>query len=396
MKAISLFSGAGGCSRGFFESGFEIIAAFDNTPSAIETYNKNFGDNLCKKVDLSSCNFEEIRDSLELKRGELDIIIGGPPCQGFTTAGKRSEEDPRNKLISNYVDALDKFLPRWFVMENVEGVLTSSGGKYIIDCLKSIIALGYSVSLEKVYAQEYDIPQRRKRVIVVGNREGKEFTFPKPNVVATGAIFKDGSTNLKMAIGDLEGIENPSIDHSPKWETGIQLERMINLGVGKTMKDLPERLQHDSFKKRANRRVCDGTPSEKRGGAPSGLKRLSYKEPALTITSAATSEFVHPKENRTLTLRECARIQTFPDDFVFCGTDSQKALQIGNAIPPLLAKKIAQQIIKCDKGKKLQVPSGLINFSVTKATAMSPTLKKTYLMLEGMRKKKNEQMRLFI
>jgi DNA (cytosine-5)-methyltransferase 1 len=120
LRAISLFAGAGGCSLGFKEAGMDIIAAYDNCDVAIETYNMNFGDTACINVDLSICDFKEIRNQLGLSRGELDVIIGGPPCQGFTTAGNRSGDDARNKLVQNFAKALDCFFPRWFMMENVE------------------------------------------------------------------------------------------------------------------------------------------------------------------------------------------------------------------------------------------------------------------------------------
>ena len=244
-----------------------------------------------------------------------------------------------------------------------------------------MILLGYTVSLKKVYMQEYAIPQRRKRVIIIGNREGKKFSFPEPVERASGAIYKNSSFTLRDAISDLELCDIPAIDHIRKQETGIQLERISSLKIGQTMKDLPKNLQHDSFKRRALRRVCDGTPSEKRGGAPSGLKRLSYDEPCLTITSAAPSEFVHPTQNRTLTIRECARIQTFPDTFLFYGTDSQKILQIGNAIPPVFAEQMAKQIIMCDKNAPNEKHPSLEEFDVTKATAKSPALQRTCEML---------------
>ena len=160
------------------------------------------------------------------------------------------------------------------------------------------------------------------------------------------------------------------------------------------MKDLPPELQHDSFKRRASRRVCDGTPSEKRGGAPSGLKRLSYDEPCLTITSAAPSEFVHPTQDRTLTIRECARVQTFPDSFAFKGTDAQKILQIGNAIPPKFAERMANQILKCDDLPQNTVPVALVDFDVTKATAKSPALAKTTEMMESLKEQTYVQMTL--
>lgn len=383
IKVISLFAGAGGCSLGFKNAGAEIISAYDNDSAAVETYNKNFGHGKCEKIDLSSCNFLDLREKLGLHKGDLDLIIGGPPCQGFTTAGNRFWDDPRNKLVQNYAQALEIFFPRWFMMENVEGILTTANGTYLIECIKKMISLGYTVSLKKVYMQEYGVPQRRKRVIIVGNREGKHFDFPAPLVVANGMIYRLGSSTLRDAIQDLESHEQLDIDHKFKTETGLQLERICSLKCGQTMKNLPEHLQHPSFKKRASRRVCDGTPSEKRGGSPSGLKRLFYDEPSLTITSASISEFVHPTQNRTLTIRECARIQTFPDSFVFCGTDSQKILQVGNAIPPRFAEIIARQIISTDlSATPNSCFPGLNEYEITKATAMSPALSKTNKMLQ--------------
>lgn len=394
-KAISLFAGAGGCSLGFKRAGIDIVAAYDNADAAVETYNKNFGAGLCHKVDLSTCDFDVIMKTLHLKKGEVDILIGGPPCQGFTTAGARFWDDPRNKLVQNYAQALEIFYPRWFMMENVEGILTTAKGVYVVECIKKMIELGYSVYLKKVYIQEYGVPQRRKRVILVGNREGKKFEYPKPISSATGAIYRNASVTLRNAIEDLEIIENEKIDHCFKKERDIQLERIQALQCGQSMKDLPEHLQHASFKKRASRRVCDGTPSEKRGGAPSGLKRLYYDEPCLTITSASTGEFVHPTQNRTLTIRECARIQTFPDSFVFEGTEAQKILQIGNAIPPLFAELMARQIIECDASEKEEkVRNGLIDYEVTKASAMSPALANTCRLLEALKSQEYVQMKL--
>lgn len=393
-KAISLFAGAGGCSLGFKNAGVDIIAAYENSQPTIDTYNMNLGVNSCHDVDLESCDFLQLRNELRLQRGEIDLIIGGPPCQGFTTAGNRFWDDPRNKLVQNYAQALEVFYPRWFMMENVEGILTTAKGTYIIECVKKMSSLGYTVSLKKMYMQEYAVPQRRKRVIIVGNREGKKFDFPEPVERASGAIYRNSSFTLRDAISDLESCDIPEIDHVRKKETGIRLDRISALKIGQTMKDLPEYLQHDSFKRKASRRVCDGTPSEKRGGAPSGLKRLSYDEPCLTITSAATSEFVHPAKNRTLTIRECARIQTFPDSFLFCGTDAQKILQIGNAIPPVFAELMANQIILCDQNAPNEVIPSLAKFDVTKAAAKSPALQRTCSMLKALQIHDYEQLQM--
>lgn len=393
-KAISLFAGAGGCSLGFKQAGVNIIAAYENNAAAIDTYNRNFGNGVCHNVDLSECDFVTIRSELGLSRGDIDLLIGGPPCQGFTTAGSRFWDDPRNKLVRNYVQALDAFFPRWFMMENVEGILTTAKGMYVVECVKKMIELGYSVYIKKAYMQEYGIPQRRKRVIIIGNRNGKAFSFPAPKERAIGAIYKVTSTTLRHAISDLEDKEIPEIDHIWRLESGTQLQRISSLKTGQSMKDLPEALQNDSFKRRSHRRVCDGMPSEKRGGPPSGIKRLSYDEPCLTITSAATAEFIHPVRNRTLTIRECARVQTFPDDFLFSGTYTQKIQQIGNAIPPAFAKQIALQIIKCDENNDGENDAHLIYLDVTKSTAKSPALERTCEMLAVLMPHEYEQLSL--
>ena len=375
--AISLFAGAGGCSLGFSNYGVNILGAYDIWDEAISTYNYNFEGNKAHQTDLANCDFEEIRNGLGLSKGELDIIIGGPPCQGFTTLGKRGEDDPRNQLLINYTKALEIFYPRWFMMENVEGMLTTANGNFVIEAVDRMVKLGYTLFMKKVYMHEYGIPQRRKRVIIIGNREGKDFQFPKTTGRATGYRYKNGTLTLQDAIGDIESIDLPDINHIRKQEEGIKLQRIEALKEGGTMKDLPKELQHDSYAKRAARRVCDGTPSEKRGGAPSGLKRLVYSEPSLTITGSCTGEFVHPSQNRMLTIRECARIQTFPDDFKFHGTDAQQEQQIGNAIPPLFANIMAEQIFNCDQKQSQNLPKGLLYYDVTKSNAKSPALAST-------------------
>ncbi|MBE0343459.1 DNA cytosine methyltransferase, partial [Paenibacillus sp. 28ISP30-2] len=249
--------------------------------------------------------------------------------------------------------------------------------------IKRFSELGYSLVMEKVYAQEYGVPQRRKRAVIAGNRLGMNLSVSNALFPTEGKIFRNSKITLRNAIMDLEENSNLNIDHTPKIETGISLERIQNLKSGQTMKDLPEHLQHESFKKRANRRVMDGTPTEKRGGPPSGLKRLIYDEPSLTITSAATREFIHPIKDRTLTIRECARIQTFPDKFIFHGNESQKITLIGNAIPPKLAEVFASHIKdNFYNGVKDAIPPGLIDFKLTKAKAMSPALKRTFSFLE--------------
>jgi DNA (cytosine-5)-methyltransferase 1 len=418
--ALSLFAGAGGCSLGFKQAGYNIIYATDFDKSAIETYKTNFPETKADCIDVKSINFELLLQELKLCKGEVDIIIGGPPCQGFSTAGPRFWDDPRNHLLKQYVRAIEVIQPKWFLMENVEGLLTSNNGEYVKQSVNAFINLGYYIRLEKVYSHEYGVPQRRKRVLIVGNRLGIDFSFPSATTYSYGKIYRKSELTINHA---LKGLPKPSPENTPlnyehDFSDGwayqlkskndlvtehfnpkldeIQLQRITNLQQGQTMKDLPEYLQHPSFKKRAARRVMDGTPSEKRGGAPSGLKRLKLDEPSLTITGAAVREFVHPIENRCLTIRECARIQTFPDDFIFCGSNGDKIQQIGNAIPPLLAKVFAAHIKTFGFNKVKAIDKGLLlDFVLTKSEGLSPSLQKTEKLLTALKPRHSHQLSIF-
>ncbi|MCX6320113.1 MAG: DNA cytosine methyltransferase [Bacteroidetes bacterium] len=419
-KAISLFAGAGGCSLGFKQAGYDIIYATDFDKAAIETYKTNFPETKAECKDINDIDFVSLLKELKIKQGEVDVLIGGPPCQGFSTAGPRFWDDPRNHLLKQYVRALEIIQPKWFLMENVEGLLTSNNGEYVSETVKAFIKLGYSVRLEKVYSHEYGVPQRRKRVIIIGNRIGVDFLFPEPTTHSHGRIFRKSEITIEHALTGLPKAseENVSLKYesnfSGKWADSlksknsfvtdhfiqklddIQLERITKLKQGQTMKDLPEHLQHPSFKKRAARRVMDGTPSEKRGGAPSGLKRLRLDEPSLTITGAAVREFIHPMENRCLTIRECARIQTFPDDFIFCGSNGDKIQQIGNAIPPLLAKTFANHIKGMGfKYNHAEREGSLLGYILTKSEGLSPALQKTEGILTKLKAAHLHQLSIF-
>lgn len=417
--AISLFAGAGGCSLGFRQAGYDLRFATDIDGDAVASYRRNFSGTACKVSDIRELSADSILEQIDLDAGELDILLGGPPCQGFSSAGMKSGDDPRNSLLGHYVRLLEGIRPKWFVMENVEGLLTNAGGRPVHDTVAAFLAAGYSINLEKVYAQGHGVPQRRKRVLIVGNRLGHDFVFPPPVTSFSGSIFRKGEITFESAVGDLpsatqdldrplayvqrpqnelqarlRGAARTVTDHCASPLSEIQLERVRGLRPGQTMKDLPEYLQHDSFQRRAFRRVMDGTPVEKRGGAPSGLKRLFADEPSLTITSAATREFVHPREDRLLTLRECARLQTFPDEFVFAGSAASRIQQIGNAIPPLLARTIAEHIAR-NHGFQTGYHRGArptLRFCLTRSEGMSPALARTEALLAKLESSAEEQM----
>jgi DNA (cytosine-5)-methyltransferase 1 len=409
FSAVSLFACAGGCSLGFKKAGYDILYAIELEAAAVQTYQANFSETICHKADIRDFDFKKLLKQTHTQPGELDILIGGPPCQGFSAAGPRFWDDPRNALLKNYINALKILRPKWFLMENVEGLLTTKRGQYLYEVAKAFIELGYWIRIDKIYAHEYGIGQRRKRVFMIGNCLGYEFSLPKPLMPVHGAIFRHSNITLRHAIA---GLPNATQDKDARltyheeaadsyeaqlrnqkgWVSdhyypnlnSLQLKRIQALKPKQSMKDLPEELQHSSFARRANRRVKDGTPTDKRGGAPSGLKRLCFDEPCLTITSGATSELIHPVQDRPLTLRECARIQTFPDGFEFYGNATQKIQQIANAIPPLLAQLLAEHI-KTHYGFEAFIarkPGKLIGFTLTKATAMSPALNQTQALLD--------------
>jgi DNA (cytosine-5)-methyltransferase 1 len=420
-KAISLFAGAGGCSLGFQQAGYEVRFATDIDRDAVDSYRHNFPGTPCEAADVRDLGSETLLAKAGCSPGELDILLGGPPCQGFSSAGMKSGDDPRNSLVRHYVRLLEGIRPKWFVMENVEGLLTNEGGLHVRDAVDAFLSAGYSVNLEKVYAQGYGVPQRRKRVLIVGNRLGLDFAFPGAVTLFSGKIFRKGEITFSTATSDLppatseagkalphigpprnelqaylRGEAKTVTDHFSPQLSGTQLERVRGLEPGQTMKDLPEHLQHESFRRRAFRRVMDGTPVERRGGAPSGLKRFFADEPSLTITSAATREFVHPSEDRLLTLRECARLQTFPDWFVFAGNAASRIQQIGNAIPPILARAVAEHIATAHGFEVRYSGSNhpTFRFRLTRSDGMSPALAKTESVLNDLVESKEEQLTL--
>lgn len=373
---VDLFCGAGGLSLGFQQSGFRCVCAIDSDEIAVKTYLRNFRNHAFR---------DKITEETELV--STDVIIGGPPCQGFSSAGMRRSEDKRNSLVRVFSELVVRHKPRTFVFENVEGFLTADKGERVLDLLVPLIQTGYRIHLRKVNAANYGVPQHRKRVIAIGGL-GWDPTFPEPTHMAFGA---PGASKVYLnlppcpTLGDaLAGLPRPTTSspgipqgHYTREISALDRKRIECLKPGQSMKHLPEDLWHDSYQRRAFRRVMDGTPTERRGGAPFGLRRLHADQPSKAITSGAIAEFVHPLENRFLTLRECARLQTFPDTFLFAGTATQCILQIGNAVPSLLARAVALAL-KNDLHRNKGIPGtnegALLSFVPTTSLGMSPAL----------------------
>ena len=377
-SVVDLFCGCGGFSLGFERAGFRIIAAYDNWRPAVDTYNNNFQ---------HAAQLVEISKTSELPKST--VIIGGPPCQGFSSAGLRKSHDERNTLVSIFSELVVHHKPDAFVFENVEGFLTGANGRFVFDLLVPLVEAGYRIHLRKVNAANYGTPQHRKRVVVIGGL-GWDPSFPKSTHFAFGApgaglangqhfppspTIAEALDCLPNAVARGSDSNIDFFDHTYTSFNDVDMERARHLKPGQRMRDIPESMWHDSYRRRAHRRVMDGMPTERRGGAPAGLRRLSSNEPSKAITGGSLREYVHPIEDRPLTIRECARIQTFPDNFKLEGTQGEKIQMIGNSVPVLLSEIIAISLMK-DLGSPLQKHNcgALLSFIPTLSRGMSPVL----------------------
>ena len=376
LTYVDLFCGPGGLALGFKDAGFKCVTAIDNSVNAIQTHQNNVTD---------EARLDEISEFTQLPAST--VVIGGPPCQGFSSAGMRQADDKRSSLVGVFASLVVKYKPSAFAFENVEGFLTVDNGSRVLDLLVPVINAGYRVHLRKINAANFGVPQHRKRIIVLGGL-GWDPEFPEPTHWAFGAPgasthFTDlpPCPSFNDAIKDLPEPSpappgRPS-GHFVKDSSPEAVARISLLKPGQRMRDLPEHLWHDSYRRRAYRRVMDGTPTDRRGGAPSGIRRLDPATPSKAITTGATGEFVHPTSDRFVTPRECARLQTFPDDFTFSASPGQIMTQIGNAVPPKLSFAIATALKASLRTATPTLPSGsLLSFVPTTASGMSPALQR--------------------
>ena len=337
LTFIDLFSGCGGLSLGFEMAGFTSILAIDNWKDALETYayNRKNARTLCE--DLLALDPYKIKEKYNIP--DVDLIIGGPPCQGFSVAGKRIIEDERNKLYKAFVRFVGCFHPNAFVMENVPNILSIGNGIVRDSIINDFESLGYKVNVQILTASDYGVPQNRRRAVFVGLADGQDFIFPEP--------FKTEKVTTFDALSDLS--ENSLPEGSPypiKATCDFQrFVRMNSMGVynhditihnektkeiiamvpdGGNYKDLPIELQETRKVHIAWTRLCS-------------------KKPSITIDTGHRHHF-HYKWNRVPTVRESARIQSFPDNFIFRCSKTSQYKQVGNAVPPLMAKAIALQL----------------------------------------------------
>lgn len=344
MQIIDLFAGVGGMSLGFSMAGFKPVLAIEYDKSIALSYQKNHSSTTVIDEDIQTLNIE---NTFEKYQNKIVGIIGGPPCQGFSQKGKRlSINDERNFMFKYFISVVKYLKPQFFVLENVPNVTTTLNGYFKDEIINSFKQIGYDVEAKVLNAYNYGVPQQRKRAFFIGQIDKLTISFP--NEV-------DKKISVKEAIYDLpfiaSGVQQPFYEYPSKSQNQYQkflrkkskgiynhqatkhsklaLERLALIPKGKGKEVLP--------KEHRTKSIYSGTWS-----------RLIEDKPAATITTRfdtpSSGLFTHPILDRCLTVREAARIQSFPDDFIFHGTKTSQMKQVGNAVPPLLAYAIAKNI----------------------------------------------------
>jgi|TARA_Y100000294_G_scaffold166128_1_gene174241 DNA (cytosine-5)-methyltransferase 1 len=339
---IDLFCGSGGLSYGFENSDYRVVAAVDSWKEALLTYKNNFKNTSTYNLDIKHFNNGHL-DKIIRKFKKIDGVIGGPPCQGFSTVGTRKANDKRNHLYLEFYKTVKKAKPNFFIIENVSGFLSLSDGIFLNDILERFgdTGLGYKISSKLINSSLYGIPQTRKRVFVIGIKN-RLFNFPNENdnIISSSEAISDLDFNLKnkknngkcnynkravskyqkrMRLGSDNIFNHDLTSHEPK-----TIEVISKIKDGGTIHDL-------------SRKYWDIRKYNKT------FQRMNSRLPSLTIDTGHRNYF-HYKANRVPTVRECARLQSFPDKFVFLGSKTSQYRQVGNAVPPLLSKMIAKNL----------------------------------------------------
>lgn len=385
FKVMDLFCGTGGFSKGFENSGsFEVVHGIDVLPIATETFSANHPSAFVVSGDIRLARRGEVAEKIGLKRGDIDVIIGGPPCQGFSSIRpfrSSTEDDPRNTLFEEFASYVNFFRPRVLIMENVVGLATYEGGTTIERIVEVFEGLGYECEWRLLNASNFGVPQKRERLILMGWEKGIRLSFPP--ITHVGGSRTIGYANRARVHG--AGSDRPSSAVLPGFEA---TELIPSVTVRDAIDDLPivhngqtaveyTKAPRTEFQKARRARSLDTLAlhsstmhSEKMmeiirhsgdnissipahlitSGFSSCYSRLRGDEPAVTITvnfvHPASNKCIHPDLDRALTPREGARLQSFDDDFIFKGNRAQIVKQIGNAVPPVLGEAIARSVLE--------------------------------------------------
>lgn len=344
-RVIDLFAGVGGLSLGFEKKGFDVVLANEYDASIATSYIANHKNTKMIVGDITSLDLEDTFGKLA---GTIDVVIGGPPCQGFSQKGQRKTiHDERNFLFKYYVSVVELVKPKYFVMENVPNLLTAEGGYFRHEIEELFNKLGYSLEYGVLNASDYGVPQNRRRAVIIGKLDGDAPKLPVP---------KRNNVTIWDAISDLAYLESGegSEEQEYKYPAESDYEKMLRKDSSKLFNHIATK--HSPL---ALERLALIPPNAGREVLPeehltksiySGTwTRMKKDEISVTITTRfdtpSSGKFTHPFLNRAITVREAARIQSFPDNFRFVGNKGSQMKQVGNAVPPLLAAAIAEVIM---------------------------------------------------
>jgi len=383
LTAIDLFAGAGGISQGLIDAGYKLIAATDFNAAAARTYRRNFPDHALLEGDIRELSGRDISLETGIRRRDLDLLIGGPPCQGFSIIGSRVVFDPRNDLFREFLRIASDLQPRCVVMENVPGLATLANGQILEHILCEFRRAGYEPAIAELLAAQYGVPQMRWRMLVVGFRGDLKLPsgvgFPKPThgrraigeLVPNCTIPKEdmqGFVTALDAIGDLPptrpGEEARTYDGRPN----TPYQKRMRRNAGSTLANhYAPKLSHNNLKRIEALKPGQDWRDLPFELLPEGMRRAKRKDhtrrysrmtwdgvPRSVITrfrDPKSGEYIHPSQHRTISIREAARIQSFPDRFIFEGAYTDQYDQVGNAVPPILAEAIALEVAACLAGK---------------------------------------------
>lgn len=358
LTAIDLFCGAGGLSAGLEMAGFSVLAGVDLFEAAGQTFEKTHKRAKFLGKPIEDVTIEELQKATGLNTGELTILAGGPPCQAYSVYNhQRGMHDTRATLFRQYLRIVEGLQPEWIVMENVMGIYSIGGGEAVRAIKAELGALGYEVEEKVLKAEDFGVPQERRRVVFIGNRIGAPIRHPVPTHGKNLLPF----TTIKDAIGDLPSLENgenlgvvayaaPAKGEFRKFVRGTQktvanhsspklgklnVERMLHIPQGGSWRDIP----HDL--------LPAGMQRAKRSDHTKRYGRMTWDGLSCTVLTKCDvhwGAYIHPEQDRAISVREAARLQAFPDWFEFQGSRTDQYVQVGNAVPPLLGKAIGETI----------------------------------------------------
>lgn len=352
LTAVDIFSGAGGMSIGAVMAGIKPVLAVEFDTHAANTYKTNHPKTKVLPNDIKTV------EPLDHTQKHPFILFGGPPCQGFSIANTKTRnlDNPNNWMFKEYLRFVEDLEPEWFVFENVVGFKSFDKGKFAIEVEDALKKLGYETNSDVLNASDFGVPQDRKRFFIIGNRHKKNRHGIKFDFTA---LKKKKKVSVGEALADLPSLKNGDklhihdYKHEPKHPYTKIMRRKSKSAIQNLVTESKPHIvdrykvikQGENWEAAKQRGLLNTYTSTKH--THSGIyKRLEANKPAVTIANYRKSMLIHPYEDRGLSLREAARLQSFPDNFIFEGTLSFQQQQVGNAVPPLLAKTIFEQIIK--------------------------------------------------